>query len=133
MPHDGTKLAMSGGRRGIRAHLAEAEEGRSMLTMTVIAQVKPGKLQELVSALNSLYSKREEEKGLRKSMLYQEMNDPNSFRLITEWETKGDLEGYLRAEKFSVLLGALQILCSRSEIRYSELDGKKSESVEAKA
>ncbi len=103
-----------------------------MLPRTVIAQVKPGKVQELVSTLNSLCGRREEEKGLRKSMVYQEMNDPNSFRFITEWETKGDLEGYLR-EKFSVLLGALKILCAKSEIRYSELDEKKSESGEARA
>ena len=103
-----------------------------MLTMTVIAQLKPGKRQEFLHTINSLYTNVEEEKGLKKSMLYQEMNDLNSFRLITEWETQKDLEGYLRAEKFRVLLGALEVLCAKSEIRYSHLDEKGAEVLESK-
>ena len=93
-----------------------------MLTMTVIAQVKPAKQQEFRHAISSLYSTREEEEeGLKKSTLYQEVDDPHGFRLITEWKTQKDLEGYLRAEKFRVLLGALEVLCAKSEIRYSHL------------
>ena len=104
-----------------------------MLTMTVIAQVKPEKQQEFRHAISSLYSTREEEeKGLKKSTLYQEVDDPHGFRLITEWETRKDLEGYLRAEKFRVLLGALQILCAKSEIRYSDLAEKGREVRESK-
>ena len=96
-----------------------------MLTMTVIAQVKPEKQQEFRDAISSLYSTRqEEERGLMKSTLYQEVDDPRGFRLITEWETQKDLEGYLRAEKFRVLLGALEILCAKSEIRYSHMAEK---------
>ncbi len=90
-----------------------------MITMTVVAQVKPEKRNEFMHALTSLYV-RKEEKGLKKSTLYQEMKDPNGFRLITEWETQKDLETYLRAERFRVLLGALEVLCKESEIRYSE-------------
>jgi len=93
-----------------------------MLTMTVIAQVKPEKREEFLHAMTSIYSNREEEKGLKKSMLYQEMDDPNSFRLIVELETRTDLEAHLRAEKFRVLLGALEILCTKSQIRYRHLD-----------
>jgi quinol monooxygenase YgiN len=96
-----------------------------MLTMTVIAQVKPEKQQEFRHAINSLYSNaEEEEKGLKKSTLYQEVDDPRGFRLVTEWETQKDLEGYLGAENFRVLLGALEILCATSEIRYSHLAEK---------
>ena len=56
-----------------------------MMTMTVIAQVKPEKQQEFRHAISSLYSNgEEEEKGLKKSTLYQEVNDPRGYRLITE-------------------------------------------------
>jgi len=97
--------------------------------MTVIAQVKPEKQQEFRQAIGSLSSDmKEEEKGLKKSTLYQEVEDPHGFRLVTEWETRKDLEGYLQAEKFKVLLGALQLLCAESEIRYSHLDEKGKES-----
>ncbi len=91
-----------------------------MITMTIIAQVKPEKQEEFLQTIRSLNSKREEEKGLKKTTLYQEMSDPNAFRLIAEWETQKDLERYLGAEKFRVLLGALEILCKESEIRYSQ-------------
>ena len=104
-----------------------------MITMTVVAQVKPEKRQEFMNALTSLYNHKEKEKGLKKSMLYQEMKDPYGFRLITEWETQKDLEGYLRAEKFRVLLGALEILCAKSEIRYSHLPGKRTQAMEPKS
>ena len=104
-----------------------------MLTMTVIAQVKPEKQQEFRHAISSLYSTREEEeKGLKKSTLYQEVDDPRGFRLITEWETQKDLEVYLRAKKFRVLLGALQVLCAKSEIRYSHLVEKGAEVLKSK-
>jgi quinol monooxygenase YgiN len=104
-----------------------------MLTMTVIAQVKPEKQQEFRNAISSLYSTREEqEKGLKKSTLYQEVDDRRGFRLITEWETQKDLERYLRAEKFRVLLGALQVLCAQSEIRYSHLAEKGAEGLKSK-
>ena len=91
-----------------------------MLTMTVIAKVKPEKQQEFRHAISSLYSTGEGEKGLKKSTLYQEVDDPRGFRLIAEWETRKDLERFLRTEKFRVLLGALGVLCTESEIRYSE-------------
>jgi quinol monooxygenase YgiN len=90
-----------------------------MLIMTVIVRVKPLKRQEFLQVLHSLYINREEEKGLKKSMLYQEMNDPNSFRLIVELETRRNLERHLNGEKFGVLLGALELLCAESQIRYS--------------
>jgi len=99
-----------------------------MLKMTVIAQVKPEKQQEFRHAISSLYSAREEEeKGLKKSTLYQEVDDPRGFRLITEWETQKDLEEYLRAEKFRVLLGAFQVLYAKPEMQYSLLAEKGAE------
>jgi len=92
-----------------------------MITMTIIAQVKAEKQQEFLQAIGSLYASQEErQKGLRKTTLYREVTDFNGFRLIAEWETRNDLERYLRAEKFRVLLGALGVLCRESEIRYSE-------------
>ena len=82
------------------------------------------------SALYTVPGKKK--RGLKKSTLYQEVDDPRGFRLITEWETQKDLEGYLRAEKFRVLLGALQVLCAKSEIRYSHLAEKGAEVLKSK-
>jgi len=93
-----------------------------MSTLTVIAQVKPGKRREFLHALSSLYSNREEEGGLKKFTLY----------LITEWETQKDLERHLHTEKFGVLNGALEVLCAKSEIRHSPIAEKGAEVLESK-
>ena len=56
---------------------------------------------------------------LKKSTLYQGGNKPTGFRMILEWEAQKDLERYLQAEKFRVLLGSLEVLCQDAQIRYS--------------
>jgi quinol monooxygenase YgiN len=89
--------------------------------MTVISQVKPQKELEFRQTLESLLGNGKEgkEEGLKKTTLYQEVNEPTGFRLILEWETQKYLENYLRTGKFRLLLGALKVLCNESEIRYS--------------
>ena len=67
--------------------------------------------------MRSLNSDREIHEGLRKSTLYQEIDDQTGFSLIYEWETQEDCERYLGTEKFGVLLGAFKVLCEKSEIR----------------
>jgi len=97
-----------------------------MITMTVIVQLKPHKQQEFLLAIDSLYGTVNggKEEGLKKTTLYQEVAEPTGFRLIVDWETQKDMEKYLRAEKFRVLLGALGVLCQESQIRYSDLPEK---------
>ena len=97
-----------------------------MITMTVIVQLKPHKQQEFLLAIDSLYGNKDagKEEGQKKTTLYQEVAEPTGFRLIVDWETQKDLEKYLRAEKFRVLLGALGVLCKESQIRYSDLPEK---------
>ena len=90
-----------------------------MIIMTVLVKVKPDKREEFLQAIRSLHGEKDNNKGFNKSTLYQEMDDPTGFRLIQEWEIQVDLEAYLTKEKFRVLLGALKILCDKSEIRYS--------------
>ena len=95
-----------------------------MLMMTVAVKVKPEKREEFMQAMNSLLSAGEKQQGLRTSRLYRTIDDQNGFRLICEWETKRDLDRYLGAEKFRVLLGALKVLCEKSEVRCSHISDK---------
>jgi quinol monooxygenase YgiN len=92
-----------------------------MIVMTIVARVKDGKRGEFLQIMRSLHSDRENPKGLEKSAFYQELDDPTGFSLIHEWETQKDLDRYLADEEFKVLLGALKILCEKSEIRYSPI------------
>ena len=92
-------------------------KGWRMITMTVVVKVRPGKREEFLQAVRSLNNGPEKQQDLRKCTIYQEIDDPTDFSLIYEWETQEDCERYSSTEKFRVLLGALQVLCEKSEIR----------------
>ena len=92
-----------------------------MIAMTVVVKVKPEKHEEFLQVMRSLNADQEIQEGLRKSTLYQEIDDQTGFSLIYEWETQEDLDRYLDAEKFRVLLGALKVLGEKSEIRYRHI------------
>jgi len=97
-----------------------------MIAMTVIVRVRPEKREELLQAIRSLNNGREKQEGLRKSTSTscQEIGDHTGFSVIYEWETQEDLERYLGGEKFRVLLGALRVLCEKSEIRFKHVSEK---------
>jgi quinol monooxygenase YgiN len=92
--------------------------------MTIVVKVRPEKREEFLQAVRSLNNGPEKQQGLRKSTIYQEIDDQTGFSLIYEWEMQEDCERYLGAEKFKVLLGALKVLCENSEIRCSDISGK---------
>jgi quinol monooxygenase YgiN len=102
-------------------------KGLHMITMTVAVKVKPEKREEFLQAMRSLNGGGEKQPGLRESTLYQEIDDQTGFSLIYEWETQKDLDRYLGAEKFRVLLGALKVLAEKSEMWCSDTSGKLSE------
>ena len=95
-----------------------------MVTMTVIVKVKPEKRKEFLQALRSLNVDQKEQEGLKKFTLYQKIDDHTGFSLTHEWETQEDCDRYLVAEKFRVLLGALKVLCEKSEIRCGNISEK---------
>jgi quinol monooxygenase YgiN len=98
--------------------------GGNVSTVNVLLRVRPGKREEFLQTLRSIQSNLKEEAGLSKSSLYEDMNDSSVFYLIEEWKTQGSMERYIRSERFSVLLGALKVLCSESEVKYQLGSGK---------
>ncbi len=74
--------------------------------------------------MRSLQSSLKEEAGLTKYSLYQDVSDPNVFNLIEEWARYDSMDRYIRSERFSVLMGALKVLCAESEVRYQITSGK---------
>jgi quinol monooxygenase YgiN len=92
-----------------------------MVTMTVIAKVKPEKQRELLQVIRSLDDDSEKNEGLKNPALYRKIDDQTCICLMYQWETRQDWEQYLGAEKLKVLLGALKVLCERSDIRYSHI------------
>jgi quinol monooxygenase YgiN len=93
-------------------------------TVNVFLRVHPEKRDEFLQTMRSLQCSLKEEAGLTKSSLYQDLSDPNVFNLIEEWAMHDSMERYIRSERFSVLMGALKVLCAESEVRYQISSGK---------
>ena len=89
-----------------------------MSTVTIFLKVSNSKRGEFLQTIESFVSDLKQEKGFKKSSTYQDVNNPNVFHLVQEWQTNDDLEAYLKSEHFRILIGTLKVLCEESEIRY---------------
>ncbi len=88
-----------------------------MYMFTVQAKVSLHKREEFLQAIRSLQFNQAEDDGVMNLRLYEHADDLTSFSLIHNWETEEDFARCIGGEKFRVLLGALQVLCEKSEIR----------------
>lgn len=91
----------------------------SINTVSIFLKVFRQKREEFVQTVRSLQSDLKQDEGLIRSILYQDVDDPEQFHLITEWETDQDYDSYLGSEQFRVLIGALKVLGEETEVRYS--------------
>jgi quinol monooxygenase YgiN len=71
-----------------------------------------------MQTMGSLREQMRNAQGLWKSVLYQDLDDANAFKLVEEWMTQDDLNNRLQSEQFQVLVGALKVLSEQAEIRY---------------
>lgn len=72
---------------------------------------------EFQQILSSLIQKFEYEKGCMSVDFNNKYDNHRVFDFLTEWETIEDLNGHLRGKYFSVLLGALKVLCEKPDIK----------------
>ena len=89
-----------------------------MSSVSILLKVSDSKREEFLQTIKSLVNDLKQEKGFKKSSTYQDVNNPNVFHLVEEWQTNDDLENYLKSEHFRIMIGTLKVLCEESEIRY---------------
>lgn len=94
-----------------------------MITMTAIVKVNPEKQKEFLQTIHSLQNNGRRIENIRGVALYRDEEDPTSFSVINEWESNDDFENYLKGESFMVFLGAVEVLCEKSEIKYNTHKG----------
>jgi quinol monooxygenase YgiN len=87
-------------------------------TVTIFLKVYASKRDEFLQTIEALLLDLKQEKGFKISSTYQDVNNPNVFHLVLEWQTNDHLEAYLKSEHFRILIGTLKVLCEESEIRY---------------
>ena len=68
---------------------------------------------EVMQTLLSMIEPTENERGCLSFHAFRDLEDNNGFDLIAEWETREDLDHYIRSDRFSVLLGTKSLLYPR--------------------
>jgi len=71
---------------------------------------------EVMQTLLSMIEPTENERGCLNCHGFRDIEGKNGFGLITEWETRKDLDRYIRSDRFSVLLGTKSLLCEPPQI-----------------
>jgi quinol monooxygenase YgiN len=90
-----------------------------------IMNVLPGKQKEIVQTLLSLPQPPVNEGCLSYDIL-GDIENKNVINLISEWQTRRQLNRYISSERFSVLLGTRSLLCEPLDIQIltiSETEG----------
>jgi quinol monooxygenase YgiN len=71
---------------------------------------------EVMQTLLSMIEPTENERGCLSFHAFRDIEDKNGFDLIAQWETREDLDHYIRSDRFSVLLGTKSLLCEPPQI-----------------
>jgi len=92
-----------------------------MFELAVQAKVHRYRQEEFLQTLRSLQSDEEGNMGSTDLALFKDGINQATYRLRTRWETEEELEKYLSGDRFKILIGALQVLCDESAVRYRHI------------
>lgn len=81
-----------------------------MVLLVIRMKVLSEKRKELSQTITSLIALIRTEKGCQRCDFCRNMEDENELCLLEEWDTQGNLKGYLKSERFRVLRGAMNLL-----------------------
>jgi len=78
--------------------------------------VLPEKQKEVMQTLLSMIEPPRKESAYLSYGIFCDIEDKNVFNLISEWETRQNLDHHIRSDLFSVLLGTKSLLCEPPQI-----------------
>ena len=81
-----------------------------MILVIIRMKVRSEKRKELSQTIVSLIGSIKREKGCGRCDFYRSMGDENELCILEEWETRDNLNSYLKSERFRVLRGAMSFL-----------------------
>jgi heme-degrading monooxygenase HmoA len=86
-----------------------------MVTIGMNYQVLPGKEQVFERAFGQVMEVMNTSAGHTASHLYKDVNAPNSYLIISDWNDKAAFDGFIRSEAFAKVTnwGKEQILAGR--------------------
>ena len=100
-----------------------------MIVVRIIMNVLPEKQKEVMQTLLSMVESPGKDSGYLSYGIFCDIEDKNVFNLISEWETRQDLDHHIRSDLFSVLLGTKSLLCEPPQIEIHTVS--RSEGMEA--
>jgi quinol monooxygenase YgiN len=87
------------------------------------------KQKEIMQTLLSMIEAPGKESGCLNYGIFCDIEDKNVFNLISEWETRQNLDDHIKSYRFSVLLGTKSLLCEPLKIQIFTVSN--SEGIEA--
>ena len=88
-----------------------------MIIVRIAMYSLPEKQKEVMQTLLSMAESTVKEKGCLSHQVLRDIEDENVFSLLDEWETREDLDQYIRSAKFGVMLGTKSLLCEPPNIQ----------------
>jgi quinol monooxygenase YgiN len=89
----------------------------AMIVVRMIMNVLPEKHKEVMQTLLSMIESPAKDSRYLSYGIFCDIEDKNIFNLISEWETRKDLDHHMRSDRFSVLLGTKSLLCEPLKIQ----------------
>ena len=87
-----------------------------MIVVRIIMNVLPEKQKEVMQTLLSMVESPVKDTRYLSFGIFCDIEDKNVFNLISEWETREDLDHHIKSYRFSVLLGTKSLLCEPPQI-----------------
>ena len=100
-----------------------------MIIVRIIMNVLPEKQKEVMQTLLSMIEPQGKESEYLNYGIFRDIENKNIFNLISEWETRQDLDHHIRSDIFSVLLGTKSLLCE--PLKFQIFTVSDSEGIEA--
>lgn len=94
-----------------------------MNVIRTIMNARPEKQKEVLQTLLLMTAPFETEKGCLSYGIYKDIRDKNVFILISEWNTREQLNHHIQSDGFSVLLGIKSLLIELLKIKIFTVSG----------
>ena len=88
-----------------------------MIKLNIDVKTHLQKNNEFLQALDQLLVDLRKEEGNLKYGYQQSKDDSTKIQLWAEWQTWENLEKHLRGEYFTILLGAIRVLCEEPLVK----------------
>jgi quinol monooxygenase YgiN len=85
-------------------------------------KVLPDKRRELLQTLSSIAQQIRNERGCRRAVFFQNVEDDNELLLIEEWSSQKDSDAHLDSDLFTILRGTRVLMRQPPEIVITAVD-----------